>query len=89
MGECRRVIDPFGAPEVFCQDAIFEIAAPGLVRVTMVTREAEGEAIVKVKLLMPLSSIGVCVASASGFMAMQAVKRVIGDDGAEPPVRLM
>lgn len=83
MGVFRRVIDPFGAPEVFCQDAIFEIMAPGFVRVTMVTIEGGGEAMAKVKLMMPLSSIPGCITSATTFVAMQAFRKVTGDDGAE------
>lgn len=86
MDEAKRVIDPFGAPEFFCQDAIFEMAAPGIVRVLMVSQDGEGELIVKAKVLMPFATIGPCIANATAFTALQAVKAVLGSAA---PLHLM
>lgn len=86
MDDARRVIDPFGAPEFYCQDALFEMPAPGIVRITVVSTESEGDAIVKVKLLMPLSAVAALVAGASAFSALQTVKALLIANG---PMRLM
>lgn len=87
MDETRRVIDPFGAPEFYCQDALFEMPAPGIVRITVISTEADGDAIVKVKLLMPLSAVAALVTSASAFTALQAVKTALLMSNG--PLRLM
>lgn len=84
MHDREKLIDHFAAPEFFCQDAILEMAAPGIVRVLMISAEAEGE-VVKVKLLMPFAALAVCVAAATAFMTTQGVKaRTDGDGGADP-----
>jgi hypothetical protein len=87
MGSAETIIDPFCAPEFFCDDATFEMAAPGVVRVFMTLHE-HGEVIAKVRLLLPLSSLPGCIASATAFTISRAAAGLIGDGGTEP-MRLM
>lgn len=45
-------VDPFGAPEYFCNKMVLESAAPGLVKARMIIYE-KGEAILRCTLLLP------------------------------------
>lgn len=81
----RSFIDPFGAPDVFCTDAVFELAAPGVVRVLMTCRDGDEEAIVKVKLLLPFDRLLASIAAATTF-ATRAAQGIVGDS---PPITLM
>lgn len=80
--------DPFGAPEHFCTGAIFELAAPGIVRVLMVSRE-DGQQIVKTKLLMPICAMPACIAGASAFAASHILALAAGERVAVPLLRVM
>lgn len=63
-------IDPFGAPEYFCNDMALEALAPGLVRVRMLARES-GEVILRCTLLIPVTVVANNMAITTAFMTHQ------------------
>lgn len=70
-------IEPFGAPEFFCTDLAFlEMAAPGIVRFGLMAECEHAPAILKVRLLLPVSVIPRYIARTTTFLAASAVGRV-------------
>lgn len=63
-------VDPFGAPEFFCNDMILEQVAPGLIRVRMIAHE-NGESILRCTLLLPESALTSNMARTKSFMEQQ------------------
>lgn len=68
-------IDPFGAPEYYCNDMALEALSPGLVRVRMLIRES-GEVILRCTLLLPESVVAQNMARTTAFMTHQPVSLV-------------
>lgn len=73
-------IDPFGAQEFFCTAAVYEVAAPGIVRVLMISDE-NGERIVKAKLLLPFAALPACIVGAARFSASQLIGGIKQPEG--------
>jgi len=68
MGDAARFIDPFGAPEFFCNDMLLEQVAPGLVKVRMLAREPRGDVILRCTLLLPESVLASNIARTKEYM---------------------
>lgn len=60
-------IDPFGAPEFFCNDMLLELVAPGLVRVRILAHE-HGDTILRCTLLLPESVLASNIVRTRDFM---------------------
>lgn len=70
-------VDPHGAPEFFCNDfAFLQMAAPGVIRFALQAEAEEGSMILRVKILMPVSSVPRCIAQTTTFLACHAVREV-------------
>lgn len=66
----HEVLDPFGAPEIFVTGAAgHEFAGPGVLRFIFACDEEPGQSIVRVKLLMPVASIPLCMTKTAKFLA--------------------
>ncbi len=73
----RATIDPFGCPDVFCNDlAYVELAAPGVIRFGLYSFEGE-EKILRAKILLPSLMVPAAVKRVSTFLAVQMYDRLI------------
>lgn len=75
-------VDPHGAPEIFCTELAFiEFAAPGIVRFGLMAEYPDAPSILRVKVLLPITSIPRCIGRTNAFLLANAVK-CIGAHGA-------
>lgn len=71
-----ELIEPFVAPEFFCTDLAFlEMAAPGIVRFGLMAECEGAPAILRVRVLLPVSVIPRYIARTTTFLAASAVQR--------------
>jgi len=69
-------VDPYGAPEFFCNDMILEAVAPGLVKVRMLARE-NGECILRCTLLLPEAVLAHNIKRTREFMVSEHSRAVV------------
>ena len=78
MGD-HAIIDPFGAPEFFCNDlAYIQLAAPGLIRFGLYAFEGDDK-VLRARVLLPSAIVPVAIKRVTAFMALQMYDRLIPD----------
>lgn len=71
------LIEPFRAPEIFCTDLAFiEMAAAGIVRFGLMAEYENAPAVLRARVLLPVTAIPRCIARTSTFLASYEVRRI-------------